>query len=219
MSRTALDEQYAAGLATHDRYVNGNLQLGQLAQANLALAEKDSEINARRQQMQRDAGALVSATQAIGRRKGGELSIDSLRLRQDFMRGSLEVAKAQDDRQAFAAAQAAIDRSISRYDELLKVLSEAPLLKALNSRIATAFVPYENIGNAHVGSAVFACRVGMLACRKVGQVKNILSGEVSAHSPIESRNVRGLMLELALDDTGRSVEDQVLFLNHAPLYF
>lgn len=217
-SRHSLDEQYQAGLATRDRYLSGGLQLGQLAQTNLALAEKASDLTARRQQMKREAEALVSAVRSSAP-DHAPLNVDSLRLRQDFMRGALEVARAQDEVKAFTDAQASMDRSITRYDELLKVLSEAPLLKALNGRITLAFVPYENLTNAHTGSAVFACRVGMFGCRRVGQVRQILSGEVSVHSPVESKNERGLMLELAIEEGGHAVQEQVLFLNHAPLLF
>jgi len=217
-SRTSLEEQYQAGLTTRDRYIAGSLQLGQLAQANLALAEKDSELGARRQQMKRDAAALVSATRGLDTGHAA-VNVDSLRLRQDFMRGALDVARAHDELKAFGEAQTSLDHSIGRYNELLKVLTAAPLLKAVNEKITVAFVPYENLSHAHTGSPVFACRVGMFACRRVGQVKQVLSGEVSVHSPVDSKNERGLMLELALEDGGHAAQDQVLFLNHAPLLF
>ena len=218
ISRKSLDEQYQAGLTTQDRYVSGGLQLGQLAQANLALAEKASDLEARGVQLKRDADALVSAIVAPNP-KNGRLNIDSLRLRQDFMRGALDVARAQDEIKAYTEALKTTDRSIDRYSELLKVLSEAPLLKALSGNITIAFVPYENLTNVHNGSAVFSCRVGMFGCRKVGQVNQILSGEVSVHSPVDTKNERGLMLELALQGADHAGQDQVLFLNHAPLFF
>jgi len=217
-SRHTLDEQYQAGLATRDRYLSGGLQLGQLAQTNLALTEKASDLTARSQQMQREAEALASAVRSSDPHHA-PLNVDSLRLRQDFMRSALEVARAKDEIKAYADAQANMDRSIARYDELLKVLSESPLLKALSGKLTIAFVPYENLTHAHAGSAVFACRVGMFGCRRVGQVGQILSGEVSVHSPLESKNERGLMLELAIEEGGHPAQEQVLFLNHAPLLF
>jgi hypothetical protein len=216
VSRESLDEQYQSGLTTRDKYAAGNLQLGQLAQTNLTLAEKDSELTARGEQMKRDADALVSATRTLDPARA-PLNVDSLRLRQDFMRGALDVAKAQDERKACTDVQTSLDRSVARYDELLKVLSESPLLKALSGKITIAFVPYQNLTNVHTGSTVFACRLGMFVCRKVGQINQVLSGEVSVHSPIESKNERGLMLELSLEDGGHAAQDQVLFLNHAPL--
>jgi hypothetical protein len=71
----------------------------------------------------------------------------------------------------------------------------------------------------HSGSAVYSCRAVMFGCHKVGQVNQILSGEVSVHSPVDSKSERGLMLELALQGAERAGQDQVLFLNHAPLFF
>jgi hypothetical protein len=194
------------------------LQLGQLAQTNLALAEKASDLAARREQMKREADALVSAT--LGSAPGSaHLNVDGLRLRQDFVRSALDVAKAQDEIKAFTEALATMDRSIARYGDLLKVLAEDPLLKALSGSITLAFVPYENLAQVQAGAPVFACRLDMLACRKVGQVNQILPGEVSQHSPIESKNVRGLMLEITLQDGGHAAQNQVLFLHHAPFWF
>jgi hypothetical protein len=112
-----------------------------------------------------------------------------------------------------------MDRSIARYGDLLKVLSEDPLLKALNGSLTMAFVPYENLAQAHQGAPVFACRLDMLWCHKVGQVNQILPGEVSQHSPVEAKNERGLMLEMKLQDGGHAEQNQVLFLNHAPFWF
>jgi hypothetical protein len=217
VSRKTLDEQFQAGLTTRDRYVSGGLQLGQLAQTNLALAEKASDLAARREQMKREADALVSAT--LGSAPGAaHLNVDGLRLRQDFVRSALDVAKAQDEIKAYTEALATMDRSIARYGDLLKVLAEDPLLKALSGSITLAFVPYENLAQARAGAPVFACRLDMLACRKVGQVNQILPGEVSQHSPVESKNARGLMLEITLQDGGHAAQNQVLFLHHAPFW-
>ena len=217
LSKKTLDEQFHAGLTTRDRYLSGGLQLGQLAQTNLALAEKASDLAARREQMKREADALLAATMGSGPRST-RLNVDALRLRQDFVRAALDVSKAHDEIKAYSEALVTMDRAITRYGDLLKALSEDPLLKALNRSLTMAFVPYENLPQAHPGSAVFACRLGMVWCHKVGQVEQILPGELSQHSPVESNNQRGLMLEITLRDGGHAAQNQVLFLNHAPLW-
>lgn len=216
ISRKTLDEQLKAGLTTRDRYASGSLQLGQLAQANLALAEKASDLAARREQMDREAEAMLAAT--VHAEPGSEhLNVDALRLRQDFVHATLDAAKARDEIKGYTEALATLDRSIARYDDLLKVLSEDPLLKALNGNVTMAFVPYENLPNVHAGIPVFACRLDMLWCQSVGRVDRILSAEVTQHSPVESKNERGVMLEITLQDGGRAARNQVLFLGHAPL--
>lgn len=216
VSRKTLDEQFQAGLTTRDRYLSGGLQLGQLAQTNLALAEKASDLAARREQMKREAAALLAATGGADT-GAAHLNVDALRLRQDFVRATLDVAKAQDEMKAYTEALATMDRSIARYGDLLKVLSDDPLLKALEGSLTLAFVPYENLAQAHPGAEVFSCRLGMLMCRKVGQVNQILPGETTQHPPVESNNSRGLMLEITLQNGGSAAQNQVLFLNHAPL--
>jgi hypothetical protein len=219
VSRKTLDEQLQAGLTTRDRYVSGGLQLGQLAQANLALAEKASDLAARREQMKRESEALLSATMH-SEPGAAPLNVDALRLRQDFVRATLDVAKAQDEIKSYAEALATLDRSVARHDDLLKVLSEDPLLKALHGNLTMAFIPYENLSKARQGAPVLACRLDMLWCRKVGQVERILPGEVIQHSPVESKNERGVMLEITLQDGGgQAARNQVLFLDHAPIGF
>jgi len=216
VSRKTLDEQFQAGLTTRDRYVSGGLQLGQLAQTNLALAEKVSDLAARREQMKREAEALLSAT--VGPNpSSAHLNLDALRLRQDFVRAALDAAKARDEITAHTEAMATLDRSIARHDELLKVLSEDPLLTALHGNASMAFVPYENASHVRPGEPVFACRLDMLWCRKVGQVNHILPGEITQHSPVASKDQRGLMLEITLQDRAQAERNQVLFLGHAPL--
>lgn len=218
VSRRSLDEQLQAGLTTRDRYVTGGLQLGQLAQANLALAEKASDLAARQNQMKREADALLSATMR-SEPASAPLNVDALRLRQEYVRASLDVAKAQDEIKSYGEALATLDRSIGRYDDLLKVLAEDPLLKALHGDVTVAFVPYENLFKARPGVPVFACRLDMLWCHKVGQVERVLPGEVTQHSPIASKNERGVMLEIKLQDAGeQAARNQVLFLEHAPLW-
>jgi len=216
VSRKTLDEQFQAGLTTHERYLSGELQLGQLAQTRLALAEKASDLAARREQMKREADALLSAT--VGDDPGSaHLNVDALRLRQDFVRAALDVAKARDEITAYTEALATLDRAIARHDDLLKTLAEDPLLRALHGNATMAFVPYENSAHVRQGGPVFACRLDMLWCHKVGQVNQILPGEVSQHSPVEAKNQRGLMLEITLQDGGQAARHQVLFLDHAPL--
>ncbi len=218
VSRKSLDEQLQAGLTTRDRYVTGGLQLGQLAQANLALAEKASDLAARQNQMKREADALLSAAMRAAP-ASAPLNVDALRLRQEYVRASLDLAKAQDEIKSYGEALATLDRSIGRYDDLLKVLSEDPLLKALHGDVTVAFVPYENLFKARPGVPVFACRLDMLWCHKVGQVERVLPGEVTQHSPIASKNERGVMLEIKLQDAGeQAARNQVLFLEHAPLW-
>jgi hypothetical protein len=217
VSKKTLDEQLQAGLTTKDRYVSGGLQLGQLAQTNLALAEKASDLAARRVQMKREAEALLAAT--MGSDPGAaHLNVDALRLRQDYVRASLDAAKARDEIKGFTEAMATLDRSVARYDDLIKVLSEDPLLKALNGSVSMAFVPYENLPKAKQGVPVFACRFDMLWCRKVGQIERVLPGEVTQHSAVDSKNERGVMVEISLRDSGDAARNQVLFLDHAPLW-
>ena len=73
-----------------------------------------------------------------------------------------------------------------------------------------AFVPYDNQSNISIGTAVYDCYLNMVACRKVGTVKQIFAGEEHAIHPIFRTDIRGFLIQMQLDHTGiREIENRV----------
>ncbi len=81
-----------------------------------------------------------------------------------------------------------------------------------------AFVPYDNQGSVSVGAPVYDCYLNMVACRKVGTVKQMFAGEDHAIHPIFRTDVRGFMVQMELDRP-ESAKSKTVFLNRKPLLF
>src|SRR5690606_10054487 len=98
-------------------------------------------------------------------------------------------------------------------------LEQASYLRAVKDGAAVAFVPYGNLGNAEKGTDVYACKVGMIICYHVGEVIEVLPGEVQFKHPHRDRMLRGQMVEMKLDDDdAEAAADDVLFVGGKPLF-
>jgi hypothetical protein len=81
-----------------------------------------------------------------------------------------------------------------------------------------AFVPYDNQANALAGAPIYDCYLNMVACRKVGTVKQIFTGEEQATHPIFKTQIRGFLIQMNLDHA-ESAKSKTLFLGHKPVLF
>ena len=81
-----------------------------------------------------------------------------------------------------------------------------------------AFVPYDNQANAVAGAAIYDCYLNMIACRKVGTVKQIFTGEEQAIHPIFKTQIRGFLMQMALDHA-ESAKSKTVFLGRKPVLF
>jgi hypothetical protein len=216
MSRQRNEQLKRAGMLDQEGYLTGNYQLSQIAHANLTLAEKAVELDSRTLTLMREAAAL---TATLGDGGGGALSYDALRVRQEYERSALELAKANDTRRALVESLAAIDRSIARYDAIIEAIRAAPLLVAADGKVTVALVPYENLSSVQKGGALYGCALNFVACHKVGTVVDVMAGEMEVHLPFHAtRPLRGQAVQVALTDAGAATQP-VLFAGHKPLLF
>jgi hypothetical protein len=86
------------------------------------------------------------------------------------------------------------------------------------SAVNFAFVPYDNQSSVSVGTAVYDCYLNMVACKKVGTVKQIFAGEEHAIHPIFRTDIRGFLIQMQLERT-ESAKSKTVFLNRKPLFF
>jgi hypothetical protein len=208
MSRKRIGEQFGARLIDRDTMINGNYQLSQIANGNLALAEKAIDIEKRTSSVSRDADGLATI---LGSNPGGQLSIEVLRIKHDYQRSQVELAKARDDQKALKA-------SLERYDRMVKTISDSPFIKAVDNKATIALVPYDNLGAVKPGAPLYGCYVGLFFCKKVGTVVELLSGEVSLKHPLHNQMVRGQTVHLALTDP-KWAQRKVLFSGGRPILF
>jgi hypothetical protein len=111
-------------------------------------------------------------------------------------------------------------QQINRLRQALTTAKQTPyyLIVSGDSTVYFAFVPYDNQSNVSAGTAVYDCYLNMVACRKVGTVKQIFAGEQHATHPIFKTDIRGFLIQMQLDHP-ESAKSKTVFLNRKPLFF
>jgi hypothetical protein len=111
-------------------------------------------------------------------------------------------------------------KQIDRLKSAIKTAKQTPyyLSTSGGNKVYFAFVPYDNQRSVSVGAPVYDCYLNMVACRKVGTVKQIFSGEEHAIHPIFRTDIRGFMVQMELDRP-ESAKSKTVFLNRKPLFF
>ncbi|MCU1278232.1 MAG: hypothetical protein JWM53_1778, partial [bacterium] len=128
MSKQRLAAEYGAHFIDKQTAVAGALQLSQIAQGNLSLAEKEVELYKRRAELSRETEALGAI---VGQKTASRHSIEVLKILQDVKRAEVELAKARDNR-------VVLQRSLERYDKMVKTLSESAFLRAVDGKDSIA---------------------------------------------------------------------------------
>jgi hypothetical protein len=124
---------------------------------------------------------------------------------------------------AIGVAQKQLHEETQQIDRLRQALATAKqtpyyLTASGENTVYFAFVPYDNRNNVSTGTAVYDCYLNMIACKKVGTVKQIFSGEEHAIHPIFRTDMRGFLIQLQLDHP-ESAKSKTVFLNRKPLFF
>ncbi len=122
---------------------------------------------------------------AAGQEHSLRIEIELIRLRSE--QRSLRALR------KLAAQGAATERAI------LDDIKGRPLYRAMTESTYVAFVPYDEILNVGAGASVLSCMWGLFDCLKVGNVTEMLPGEVVAKDPW-GELVRGQYAILHLDD-------------------
>jgi hypothetical protein len=124
---------------------------------------------------------------------------------------------------AIGVAQKQLHEESQQIDRLKQALATAKqtpyyLTAAGDNTVYFAFVPYDNRNNVSSGSPVYDCYLNMIACKKVGTVKQIFAGEEHAIHPIFRTDMRGFLIQMELDHP-ESAKSKTVFLNRKPLFF
>ncbi|MGA8221451.1 MAG: hypothetical protein WB780_07320, partial [Candidatus Acidiferrales bacterium] len=92
-------------------------------------------------------------------------------------------------------------QQIDRLHQAITTAKQSPyyLNAAGGQTLYFAFVPYDDQASALPGSPIYDCYLNMIACRKVGTVKQIFTGEETATHPIFKTLIRGFLMQMNLD--------------------
>lgn len=111
-------------------------------------------------------------------------------------------------------------RQIDRLRQAIQTAKQSPYyLNASGEKtLYFAFVPYDNQASAVAGSPIYDCYLNMVACRRVGTLKQIFAGEETAIHPIFKTQVRGFLAQMNLDHA-ESAKSKTVFLGRRPVLF
>jgi hypothetical protein len=111
-------------------------------------------------------------------------------------------------------------QQIDRLKQALATAKQTPYYLSVSggTKINFAFVPYDNQSNARPGAPIYDCYLNMIACRQVGTVKQIFSGEEHAIHPIFKSDTRGFLIQMELEHPD-SAKTKTVFLGGKPLLF
>jgi len=212
-SRQRMQQEYAAGLIDRTAMLSGKFQLAQISSSNLSLAERQAEFETRAADLEAQARSLDAILENAQGSGGAALSYEVLRIKQEYEASRLDLAKSVEARETLKAA-------LVRQDKIVTALQQSAYLRAVRDKASVAFVPYGNLSRAEKGAPLYACKLGMLFCYHVGEILEVLPGEVQFKHPHRERNLRGQLAVLKLDtDDPDAAADDVLFAGGRPVLF
>lgn len=200
-------KEYAGGLITKDTMLADQYQRAQIQGANLALAERQADFDQRAAELRSQTSSLDALL--ANKSMSSAHSYDVLKIARDYEASKLELARETGNRDRLKLA-------IERQNQIIESVASSAELRALDNGATVALVPYENLHNADKGTPLYACRMSMIWCRKVGEVLDVLPGEVQVKHPKRDDLLRGRMIEMRMDEPEAAYKD-VLFLGDAPL--
>lgn len=230
LSHRSLQEWFGVGLLDRDSFVAREQQLSTLALSKLSLDERNVELAARVDELSskvRSTSALRGSFQAIDAGDPrlvefddphAELRYDTVRVHRELDLSRLAVAGAELSLRAAGENLRAVDAALTQVQQLLQGLASSAYLEAADHELAIAFVPYDNLPNAVVGEPLYGCRVPLFLCRRVGTIARTLNGEVTGAHPLRGGVLRGVMLQLDLEDPN-AVRIAVLHMGRKPLFW
>ena len=120
----------------------------------------------------------------------------------------IELMRLQAEKRSLTALRSASERGLARERDLLGELKSRPLFRAMTRSTDVGFVPYSQLDGVHVGAPVMACTWSLFFCHRVGEVSEILDGEVVTKDPWGDL-ARGQYVILHLDDQD-AIQDKLL---------
>ncbi|MDP9034999.1 MAG: hypothetical protein M3O50_09335 [Myxococcota bacterium] len=116
-----------------------------------------------------------------------------------MLRVELDVLKLEAEMRAKRAEKRVLAEKLATIDELEGQLKTRPIVRAMEKSMDIAFVPYTQRNGVQPGARVLDCLWGLLHCKDVGEVAEVVPGEVILPDPWGSQ-ARGQYAVLALTD-------------------
>jgi hypothetical protein len=201
---------------THEKVAEASNQLADAKLRLNQLATEKVEIEAQLKEIDRTVAVDEKFIAEAGQSEAPK-SADQWLLRREIDKAKLDRDNAVGRR---IPLEKRMDSLKARLDDQEKIIArqlQSPYLKAAEHRVVLAFVPYKNLrANVKVGTKLYSCSWGLIACSNVGKVTAILEGEVTDKHPHDESVQRGQFVEIDVPATAAG--DTVLFADGKPLW-
>lgn len=201
---------------THQKVVEASTQL---ADAKLRASQLDTEkveIDAELAQMERAIIVNTKFITDVGTTADKPTSADLWLVHRELEKAKLDKENATSRRVPLTQRLESLKLRRAEQDAVVKRLEQSPYLRAVNQKIVLAFVPYQNMRNIKLGTKLYGCAWGLVACSNVGKVTTVLEGEVQDVHPHDESIQRGVMVEI--DVSSSAAGETVLFAGGKPLW-
>jgi hypothetical protein len=180
------DSDRAAGLITSTEFDRQAIAVHQLEVEQQDCEIELGKVDASRSDATARGQALTSASSGPSdpsRHRPSQLSPDVIKFYDDQVRVELEVARLEAEKRSAQARREAAQGALDDMGQLLRELESRPLYRATQQNTDVAFAPYDHLRRFAVGDEVYACMLSVFACRVVGTVTELVSGEVITQDP------------------------------------
>lgn len=199
---------------THQKVVEAGSQLADAKMRASQLEAEKVELEASLTSIDRAVTAddtIIKEGEATPAPKG-----DAWTIHRDVERAKLDKENQQGQRAPLKQRLDSIALRVKDQDAVIKRLSASPYLKAIDGKVVLAFVPYQNLRNVKIGTKLYGCAWGLVACSPVGTVTTVLDGEVTEMHPHDETIQRGVMVQIDVKESAAG--DTVLFAGSKPLW-
>jgi hypothetical protein len=115
------------------------------------------------------------------------------------VRLELELLRVEAERRGKLAQKRALTERLATIDQLASEMRARPIFQAVERSLDLAFVPYTQMKGVEKGAAVYSCVWGLFFCENVGQIAEVVPGEVILPDPWGNQS-RGQYAVLKLSD-------------------
>ena len=143
--------------------------------------------------------ALTQKAMAASHVRGRMTTPEMMAQEELMVRVKCDLLKLEAEQRAKTAELRTIDQELTKLDELLAQMKSRPVFRAIEVSTNVAFVPYTQIDGVQTGDQVYECTWGVIACKAVGRVTELLPGEVIVPDPWGTP-ARGRYAIMTLDD-------------------
>ncbi len=189
-----LIEQRVGQQEDHVRELERQLEVGLVRKADLE-RERDVLSQLRLGAIQNDRDRLASGVQhhssflaqralATGKQNRALSTPEMVQQKEQLIRIDVDVLRMEAEQVSKRSELRTAQEELAKLDALVQQVKDRPVFRAIESRQNVAFVPYTQLEGMKRGAVVYDCAVwGILGCKKVGSVGEVLPGEVAAQDP------------------------------------